>query len=389
MEFSSQITVAIKPHMHQAVLNMDMFKPGGILRLKVLELNGDRALVDFGKFRATADVKIPVTLGEELLVKVQAAGSQLKLRLLSPDPIKTLTPGSLGRSENYLTAESFKNILAELKPILNQALAPQNTASSPIQMLNIFNALNLHFEAFDLSKLAVEIAPQLKDYIENSGLFFEKHLERMIAKSTNYAESAAAKHTTDFIDPAALVARDLKANLLILKNSAENDPSLLNSLDSKSLATLRAGVDALLTDLAQQQGRAVKQWDSPEPCQVFSCALPLKDANQSAGLKIYYQKHSKTGAKKGIQISLLLSMDRLGDLRTDFFLLEKELKVTFFVRDRHTKTQLRQHCAELEELLRPFFDQLSLQFVVSEKKIKCFEHEDIHSVGDRKVDLRI
>jgi len=69
--------------------------------------------------------------------------------------------------------------------------------------------------------------------------------------------------------------------------------------------------------------------------------------------------------------------------------LEKELKVTFFVRDRHTKTQLRQHCAELEELLRPFFDQLSLQFVVSEKKIKCFEHEDIHSVGDRKVDLRI
>jgi len=389
MEIPSQITVSIKPHMHQSVLNTDMFKPGGILRLKVLELNGDRALVDFGKFRTTADVKIPVTLGEELLVKVQECGSQLKLSLLRPNQIKTLTAGSMVRSGDYLTAESFKSILSDLKPILNQALAPQNASRLPMSILNVLKVLNIHFESFDLGKFAAEIVPRLKAYIENSGFFFEKFLESVIAKSSNNAESATGKHLTGFTDPASLATRDLKANLLILRDFAENEPSLLKILDSRSLATLRGAVDALLTDIEQQQGRAVKQSDSTEPFQFFNYALPLKDAGQTAGIKIHYQKKSKTGAKKGVQISLLLSMDRLGYLRTDFFLLEKALTVIFIVKDRHTKTELREHCSELQELLKPFFDQLSLRIVVSEKKIKAFDREDINIAGDKRVDLRI
>ena len=389
MEIPSQITVSLKPDMQQAVLNTDLFKPGGILRLKILELHGDRALVDFGKFRTTADVKIPVALGEELLVKVQETGAQVKLNLLRPDQIKTLAAGSAGRAGEYLTAESFKNILADLKPILNQAQAPPGAAKLPILILNVFKALNLHFESFDLSKLAAEIALRLKAYLENSGVFFEKHLERMIANSSDNAESATAKRTAGFSDPEAPGARDLKANLLILKNFAEDEPTLLKNLDSRSLATLRAGVDALLTDIAAQQGRAVKQLDSTEPFQVFNYALPLKDAGQTGGLKIYYQKQSRTGAKKGFQISLLLSMDRLGELRTDFFLVGKDLTVTFFVTDRHLKTELRQHDAELQELLRPFFDQLRLQVVVSEKKINAFADENVYNAGDRRVDLRV
>ena len=389
MEIPSQITVAIKPDMHRAVLSMDLFKPGSILRLKILELTGDRALVDFGRFRTMADVKIPVMLGEELLVKVQEFGPQLKLSILSPDQIKTLTTDSMGRSGGYLTAENFKNILADLKPILNQSLAPQSAVSLPIPILNIFKTLNLHFESFDLSKLAAEIMPRLKAYIENSGMFFEKFLESAIAKSSNNAESETTKHMTGFTESAAFAARDLKANLMALRNFAENEASLLKILDSRSLSTLRCTVDALLADIEQQQGRATKQLDTTEPFQVFNYALPLKDANQTAGLKIYYQKKSKTSAKKGIQISLLLSMNRLGDLRTDFFLLEKDLTVTFFVKDRHTKTELREHYSELQELLRPFFDQLFLRVVVSEKKIKDFDHEEIHIDGDRRVDLRI
>ena len=76
MEIPPQITVSIKPDLYQSVLNANMFKPGSTLRLKVLELKGDRALIDFGNFRATADIKIPVTLGEELLVRVQEFGRQ-------------------------------------------------------------------------------------------------------------------------------------------------------------------------------------------------------------------------------------------------------------------------------------------------------------------------
>ena len=40
-----------------------------------------------------------------------------------------------------------------------------------------------------------------------------------------------------------------------------------------------------------QQGRAVKQLDSAEPFQAFTCALPLEAEPQAAKLKIYYQKN--------------------------------------------------------------------------------------------------
>ena len=85
MDITSQITVSIKPELYQSGLKMNSFKPGSTLTLKVLELRGDRALIDFGNFRATADIKIPVALGEELLVKVQESGKQLKLSILNPE----------------------------------------------------------------------------------------------------------------------------------------------------------------------------------------------------------------------------------------------------------------------------------------------------------------
>jgi hypothetical protein len=388
MEYPSQIAVSIRPDLYQPGLNLDMLKPGSILRLKVLELKGDRALIDFGKFRTTADVKIPVAVGDVLLVRVQEFDRQLKLNLLNPEQLRTPATNAEPLTGEYFTAESFNKILTDVKPILNQLSAPQGSPKMQMSILNVLAALNTHFESFDLNKIAAEIVPRLKGYIENSGLFFEKVLESIIVKSSeDNAEPESARHTT--LDLQTLAPRDLKANLLMLINSVENEPYLSKILDSRSLATLRNAVDALLTNIEQQQGRAVKKLDTAEAFQAFNFVLPLKDANQAAGLKVYYQKKSKTGRKKGVQISLLLSMDRLGDLRTDFYLLEKDLTVTFFVKDRPTKTRLQEHCFELQELLTPFFDQVLLRAIVSQKKIKDFDHEDIQMAGDRRIDLRI
>jgi len=62
---------------------MGALEPGSTLKLKIIELNGNRALIDFGNFRTTADIKIPVTLGDELMVKVLEAGKQLKLGVIT------------------------------------------------------------------------------------------------------------------------------------------------------------------------------------------------------------------------------------------------------------------------------------------------------------------
>jgi len=129
--------------------------------------------------------------------------------------------------------------------------------------------------------------------------------------------------------------------------------------------------------------------DSAEPFQVFTYVLPLKDGDQTARLKLYYRKKQKKGFNNGFRISVLLSMNRLGDLRTDFFLLDKDLAITFFVKADSVKVKLRDNLLELEELLRGFFSQVRLKVIVSEKKVSAFDHEDLQLSGDRKVDLRI
>jgi len=389
MEIPPQITVAIKPELYQSVLNTKAFEPGSTLMLKVLELRGDSALIDFGNFRAIADIKIPVTLGEELLVTVQESGKQLKLSLLNPELKKISATESGPPDLGNLAGEGVNGIQKNLKQILNQTLTAQSADTIPKSILNILESLNSHFESFDLMKVMSEAVPRLKSYVDNSGIFLEKMLESVITKLIHESEAASSGQLAGHPDVQTVVERDLKANLLLLKNFADNEAALQKAFDGASLATLRKAVDFLLADISGQQDRAVRQQDSTEPFQVFTYVLPLEDEKQAAKLRIYYQKKQKTGSKKGFQISLLLSMNPLGELRTDFYLLEKDLTVTLFVKDRSTKTKIRENYQDLMKLLNPFFNQALVRVVVSEKKIKAFGQEDVQTTSDRRVDLRI
>jgi hypothetical protein len=389
MDITSQITVSIKPELYQSGLNMSSFKPGSTLMLKVLELRGDRALIDFGNFRAVADIKIPVALGEELLVKVQESGKQLKLSLINPGSGPNSSTGSGSHHLENLPEEGLKGLQKDIKQILNQTLTTQSAKNIPKPILNVLEGLSSHFETFDLKKVIAEVMPRLKFQVDNSGIFFEKMLGSVIAKLMHESETTSARQLANHPDVQTIVKRDLKANLLILKNFVENEASPQKAFDSRTMTDIRKAVDVLLTDITNQQGRAVKHLDSPEPFQVFTYALPLEEEKQAAKLKIYYQKKQNSGSKKGFQISLLLSMDRLGAVRTDFYLLEKDLTVTFFVKDPSTKTKIQENCSELQEFLNPFFNQALVRTIVSEKKINDFDHEDEHTTSDRRVDLRI
>ena len=85
MDVTSQITVSLKPELTKSSFDQNTLKPGNILKLKILELRGDRALIDFGNFRATADIKVPVIRGQELRVKILESGRQLKMGVLKPE----------------------------------------------------------------------------------------------------------------------------------------------------------------------------------------------------------------------------------------------------------------------------------------------------------------
>ncbi len=258
---------------------MSALEPGSTLKLKIIALNGGRALIDFGNFRATADIKIPVTLGQELMVRVLEAGRQLKLGVINPDQKNPMSPERMGHRLETLPAEN----------------------------------LNTYGDKETLQKI----------------------------------------------------------------------------FDPKTLAILKNSIDTLLTDITGQQGRAVNQLESADPFQVVTYTLPLKEGSQTAKLRIYYEKKQKSGSKKGFQISLFLSMERLGDIRTDFYLLENDLNINFFVTKPSTQIKIQQNYSELRELLDSLFDQIHLKIKVSETKVRDFDRPIVQIANDRQVDLRI
>ena len=389
MDITSQITVTMKPERSKSLGHLDAIVPGSTLKLKILELRGDRALIDFGNFRATADVKIPVTLGEELRVKVVASGEQLKMVVIRSEPETPLATERLPGRLEAPAADSLEKVQTEVKRILNQALNAHIGKSMPKSIVNILNVLNTYYEPIELKDAIANLIPRLKSYLENSGIFFEKNLENLILKNQVSSEYASQKSDTERPDVKHILSRDLKANLMTFKFFMEEGQDLQKLFNARSLAALNKGINSLLDQITQQQGRAVSQHEAAEPFQVFTYLLSLNEEAQSARLKVYYQKKQNSGSEKGFRISLLLTLDRLGDLRTDFFLLDEELSINFFVKDDATSVTLQNNLPELRELLHGFFDQIRLNVIVSEKKVTDFDREDLLVAGDRKVDLRV
>ena len=389
MDIASQITVSIKPELSKSLEYMNAFAPGSTIKLKILELRGDRALIDFGNFRATAEVKIPVILGEELRVKVLTSGKQLKMAVINPEPKNPLAMTlPRGRMEAAAT-ENLQKLQAEVKQMLNQVMGAQTEKAMPQSILNILSGLNSHFQTIDLKEAVTKLIPQLTSYIENSGIFFEKSLENLILKYLGSSDDTTQKSVADLPEVKQVLDRDLKANLLALRFLLEDGKTLQKFFSPKALSILHRLVDSLLDNIVQQQGRAIGQLNAADPFQVFTYLLPLEEKDQTAKLKIYHQKQQKSDADKGFRISLLLSLDRLGDLRTDFFLLDRDLSLTFFVKDDATKVDLQENLIELQELLHETFEQIRLNVIVSKKKVMDFDSEDLQITDDRRVDLRV
>ena len=389
MDINSQITIPIKPDVRKSHLKMGALEPGSTLKLKIIELNGNRALIDFGNFRTTADIKIPVTLGEELMVKVLEAGKQLKLGVITVDQKIPVSPEISGQRPETALDENLNKAGNDLSRILAQVADLSGNKKNPSSIFNILASLNAYFEPFELKEIIAELLPRLKSHFENSGLFFEKSLERIISQVLADKDSGPPPNLADLSAVKAVFNRDLKPNLLLLQHFMEEKETLLKIFGPQTLTLLKGVVDTLLSDINRQQGRAVSQLDSSDPFQVFTYTLPLNEGDPPAKLKVFYEKKQKAGSKKGFQISLLLSMDRLGDVRTDFYLLENDLNLTFYVTEPAAMTEIHQNYQELHDLLDGLFDQVQLKVNVSEKRVKAFNRPDIQKPGSQRVDLRI
>jgi hypothetical protein len=389
MDIASQITVSLKPEAAKSFFNQNTLNPGTILKLKIIDLRGDRAVIDFGNFRATADIRVPVVRGQELHVKILESGRQLKMGVLNPghQGSTTIETGSSGTDRPMEVC--LKKAQTDLKQFITQVEGASAGKFSENTIVNIFKNLASYYEPIDLTKEIISIVSRLESYLKNSGFFFEKSLEQLLLNSISNADSLPSKQLANLPEIKHLFARDLKANLLALTALIEGREELQKLFSSRVLASLKNSINILLKDIIQQQGRAVGRMDTLDPLPVFEYLLPLESDGQTAKLKVYYQEKRQSGSKKGFRISLLLSMDRLGDLRTDFLLFDDDLTITFFVQNDSIRNKIQQNFPELQKFLDGSFNQILMKAVVSEKKISDFDRDHFQPAGDRQVDLRV
>ena len=392
MDASSLLQAIFDPRLNRSTWIQEIIKPGDVFNLRIIKVKDDqRVLVDLGKFRALAEVKFSVKPGAELLAKVIGTDGQLRLQLIDPDSKDTSGRKNVLSRIEILSFNVFNRIQSDIKQTAGQIRNLPDSQQPPKHISNTLAALNTHFESIDLSKPMAKWLPLLKSYVENAGFFFEKKLADIINQFVQRPESEGelAKELMRAPEINKILTNNLKPILFMLKGFMENPELSAKFLNSTNLSSFRSSLDMLLADIFNQQTRATHKHELPDPYSVFSFALPLKENQQKAKLKFYFPKKKKNGSKNDFKISLLLDMDKIGEVRVDFFLLKKDLAITFFVSDDTRKIKFEEHFEEISVQLEPLFDYLILKTVVSEKKIRDFHREDLDLGSDRQIDLRI
>jgi hypothetical protein len=232
-------------------------------------------------------------LGQELTVRVLEAGQQLKLGVINAEQKNPISAELSGQRLEAPPAENLNKVQNDLSRILDQAAGPLDGKRLPSSILNVLASLNSHFEPFELKDIIAELLPRLKSHFENSGIFFEKALEQIISQVLEDKDGGSTRRLADLSEVKSVFNRDLKPNLLLLQHFIEEKEVQQKIFGPKTLAVLKGAIATMLSDITQQQGRAVRQLESADPFQVFTYTLPLKEGDQTAKLKVFYEKKPK------------------------------------------------------------------------------------------------
>ncbi|MFO7708960.1 MAG: hypothetical protein R6V84_12370 [Desulfobacterales bacterium] len=327
-------------------------KPGDRLRVRVvgLEENG-RALIEIGRWRVTADIRFPVTAGEELWVRVLDTENKLSLQLArSPSDETSPAPAATG------PVKPGAVLLQGLQHWLQQMIAEagrRGEAQPPDAGLRqALESLVRCLAPIDPGQEPATLARSLARRVEEGGLFLEGRL-------------LSLKAFSETVVGAALMAQD------------------------REFAALMRAAGAVLTEIRSAQEQLVRQAGAPDSFQVIHVALPMTDDRAPGTLKVAYRGGRPGGEKEGHRASLLLSLDRLGAVRADLLLLQRSLSVAVFVSDPLAREWVERHLNEVRGALALFFDNVGVQVAVSKARIDRFATEDDRPAGEGRVDVRV
>lgn len=144
----------------------------------------------------------------------------------------------------------------------------------------------------------------------------------------------------------------------------------------------------MLSEIVDQQTNP-RQTDPNQLFHVVLYDLPIRDGRRNGMLKMYFPKKGRGRHRNSFRLSLLLSLDRLGDIRSDFVLREKELTLMFFVAHQRTETLVSAHLENIKKTLATFFPRVFVSVTLAEQKLQEFETDFLQVSGDRQIDMRV
>ena len=369
-------------------LEKDALKVGDKLLGKVLKIkHSGKVLIDFGRFRALARTQFPVREGDVIDVKVLEKGTPIKLGLNIPAQEISQQAKKILRLIEFPSENALEKLQGETKKILNHDNGIFKGRTVPIYVKDILTKIAAHFGPMHMGKSSSKLSAQLKSYIENSGIFFEKKMEKVIIKSFEAHEKLSPKALGQSSEIRDIIKNDLKPNILILKDFLDRQALIYKILGTKNLETVKNTVEKLLTEMVAQQGDTTVRHDRLESAHALTYALPLEESDQSAKLKVYYSKKKKGKSEAGFKVSLLLVMNKIGQIKTDFFLMNKDLNITFFVEDHKIKAYIDDHFEKITGALKNHFKRLTLNVIISEEEIEHFHLKDPEVLSDGILDL--
>jgi len=300
--------------------------------------------------------------------------------------------------------------LQHLKPLINQMLKSigvQQAQSATIQHGQKVGQEVVYTDPrkgddVDIPKtpkmvpVITSLTPKLLHFLKTAGLNLDEKIHHSISKWIDTFEIPSSRE--NFANPPFdettirnILKEDIPQHLKRLEEFFRYRAATSHLFDTKELEDIKKSLTRVRAEVESWQvtADAGKKAQKPEAGQVMAFTLPLPEGTGKGKLKIFYSRKRKSRTNEGFKMSLLLQMENTGAVRTDFFLLDKQLKITFYLNDQKIEKIIHTHADSIKTALAEHFSRVLLNVVVSERKVEDFEIEHLLTENRGLIDLRV
>lgn len=291
------------------------YQPGQVVRGQLVErLPGDLWRVRLGQAETTARFQGSLPTQGPFQARVSATTPQLTLQLITSEALKAQDLGRAGMPSSTALGQMAR-LLAALSPEAASRLFPELNWSE-----------------------GATLAPQLGQWIQSFGFFFESRLATLLAELFEAFPLATPRQLKDQAELKRLMEGDIKPLLLRLKGALE-------SRDDAASRQLAGRIERWL------------QGYSPDGNGLFTLPLPWPGGEARLSFKL----PRRDAEPVSWQIGVDLDSPTLGLLRLDFLLAQGGLTLRLAAEQSDTETRFQDALPPLHAALDGLFPRVDIR----------------------------